>query len=264
MGKRVLEKMERNLEILVVEDTPEFREVASSAYAKIGAKSSFAENYEQALKKIREGNFDSVISDLFFPENDKQIRGAIANKLMEKLKPIVDSITPRIYQEIQKELEWGVEPYVQEFQRYLDNQTKEAPLGFNIAIYCAENNIPYTLVSQGDRHEGVLGGLRYSIEYSPIVHELLEKNFRDMLVLDYEKRISNLKKAGRKKDENELWKKGLHVRAYQILTSHLYRTGREVDKNQEGVWEEALQETNSEYSRNHRKEYAKILTELIK
>ncbi len=56
--------------ILVVDDEPEYRLVTKTVLLSEGFKVVLAENGEDGLKKLEEGDIDMVVSDIYMPVMD--------------------------------------------------------------------------------------------------------------------------------------------------------------------------------------------------
>lgn len=131
--------------ILIVEDSEMYRQIARRSLENCrGFLIAFASSYEEAMSALRDGLFpakwkvDAVISDLFFPsEMDWRMK--------------MTSELPLSKQGMQSKGE------------FFTDWPKENPSGLAIAQWCFDNNIPFALVSQGDRHQGDLGKVRGAI-----------------------------------------------------------------------------------------------------
>lgn len=53
---------------------------------------------------------------------------------------------------------------------------KENPSGLAIAFHCLERNLPYTIISQGNRHRGDLGTVRHRLQRADIFRQLFNTN----------------------------------------------------------------------------------------
>ena len=156
--------MAEKLETLVIEDTPEFREVAERVYSKkLDLNCTYVSNYHEAIDYLDNHRVDQVISDLFFPS---QID--FTKKLFEES----ESATREF-----KELEgiWEIENARKMTFNAIDSRRpyelftslSQNPSGIAIALYCMERKIPYSIISQGDRHKGDLGIVRYALAGMP-------------------------------------------------------------------------------------------------
>lgn len=134
--------------IVVIEDNPEFLGLAQRiANSQSSLKSTFFQSYEPTITYLQNNSVDGVITDLFFPaetnfrermiNEDNEIRTKLRLE-RPKLKLISVDLTPF-------------------------RNLKENPSGLGIAKYCIDNEIPYLIVSQGDRHSGDLGVVREAL-----------------------------------------------------------------------------------------------------
>ena len=152
------------LELLVIEDDPKFLSVAKATYdTESNIQVTYAKTYEEALQNFKLKKFDFVVSDLFFPSESSWIT------------EITDRITPNIetcLKNVQKKMPWlTLDHHQKNFDRYFSSFKKltENPSGLGIAEYCYENRIPFTIVSQGDRHQGSLSIVRDILPYHPTI-----------------------------------------------------------------------------------------------
>jgi hypothetical protein len=144
----------KTLRLLVVDNTPRYLQTAGHVYTNIsaytdpdllfgneprrsrpglipGIKASYARDLPEALKLLNEGDFDGVVTDLFFPsEEGTDLRQYYAER--------ADDEDAR--QEI-LELE-------------------EEPSGLRLAERLHDRGIPFKILSQGDRHRGDFGRIR--------------------------------------------------------------------------------------------------------
>ena len=143
--------MTKPLNILVVEDTPEFLEVSKKVYGaddKIVAR--YASTYEEAVEQTHQERPDGMITDLFFPS---QI-----------------SWVDRVYQEIKSNIQREIDDFkkdqksdyilLKDFRKLSEN-----PSGLGILQYCLERKIPLVVLSQGERHKGDLAVVRRASRY---------------------------------------------------------------------------------------------------
>ena len=83
--------MEKQLEILIIEDTEENREAAKKAcpeHLKLG----FAEDYAEAVKEIESGKYAGLIIDLNFPRTKGQSPEQLGFELVKKYYPCLPYI----------------------------------------------------------------------------------------------------------------------------------------------------------------------------
>lgn len=131
--------------ILIVEDTEEFRTAAENALKHCtDLLVGFTSSYEEAMAALKDGLFpakwkvDGVITDLFFPsETDWRQKMTSELPLSKKGMGLTESF----------------------FKGY----PSENPSGLAVAQWCFDNNKPFVMLSQGDRHEGDLGKVRGAI-----------------------------------------------------------------------------------------------------
>lgn len=126
------------MKILIIDDEEEYLKVAIET---LGEKNEIvtATTYEEASEKIEE--VDGVITDLFFPsiiDWAEFIRG---------LPPL-----PHYDRK-----------YIEFLSKTYDLNIKENPSGIGIALLCKDKGIPFVILSEGDRHSGSLGAVRYSL-----------------------------------------------------------------------------------------------------
>jgi PAS domain S-box-containing protein len=75
-------KMERSLNVLLVEDNPVNQEVALSALGLLGHKTSVANNGKEAVEKWEKGNFDLILMDVQMPV----MSGLEATRIIRKME----------------------------------------------------------------------------------------------------------------------------------------------------------------------------------
>jgi hypothetical protein len=168
------DKMEdRRLEIVVIEDTPRFLEIAKQvANRKTSLSSKFFQSYEPAIKYLKENKIDGVVTDLFFPSELDIQKEILSNEreTREKLR-------------LEKGIsgEWALLKYdVPTF-----GQLTENPSGLAIAEYCTNSHIPYLMLSHGDSHarnlqlvgEALAHGGLYQLGYKKHIYAGLIQGF---------------------------------------------------------------------------------------
>ncbi|MCK4552589.1 response regulator [Candidatus Pacearchaeota archaeon] len=137
-------KNKKPLEILVVEDNPKFLEVSKSvANQESGLNINYAVNYEEAIKLLDSKQIEGIVTDLFFPAVTVS-----AKKIYEKEGEKVGVIRGR-------DRTHKSNPF---------NELSEEPSGLLIGEYALKKDIPFIIVSQGSRHFGDLGEVRYFIQ----------------------------------------------------------------------------------------------------
>ncbi|MDO8740526.1 MAG: hypothetical protein Q7J54_03040 [Candidatus Woesearchaeota archaeon] len=190
-------KMEtkKPLEILVIEDTPEFMEVAKSVYDNdTNIIPRYASTYEEAIKILKETEVQCVISDLFFP-SQIDWKGKYAGEIEENRNSFVKEqrellLTKYSEEEIkqaEEQVKQGLKPknpfnfgsprvqlspaydfielIEQQIQRTSEYQgLQENPAGLGIASYCLKNQVPFGIISQGERHRGNLAIVRQAVQ----------------------------------------------------------------------------------------------------
>ena len=100
--------MRKDLNILIVEDEPDLREVFSEMLKMLGCVVSEAGNGKQALQKMKSQKFDALFTDLQMPEMDGT---ALINAIYELDLPAFPQIfvmTGRIDKDPRNEMEVGV------------------------------------------------------------------------------------------------------------------------------------------------------------
>lgn len=138
MNKKIENK---KLETVVIEDCSGLLRIAKKAYEKReDLNPHYFSDYESAMNYMQNNKVDLIVSDLFFPAKVNFIE--YFHKKMEK-------------SELRPEAEAD----------FL--QLDENPSGLGIAEYCIRNKIPFILASQGDRHIGNLGIVRYALMSMP-------------------------------------------------------------------------------------------------
>ncbi|MFZ5955536.1 MAG: hypothetical protein ACOYT4_03850 [Nanoarchaeota archaeon] len=135
--------MESKIETIVIEDNPQFLEIAKQAYAGIeGLNPAYFATYEPAIEYIQtnKDKIERVVSDMFFP-SQKDWKHEIYNEFKDR-----------------------IDEYVQYALKDFKGLT-ENPSGIAIARYCAINSVPFILISQGDRHKDNLKLVRPLLKY---------------------------------------------------------------------------------------------------
>jgi len=143
---------EKKLTILVVEDNLEFQECAKKALGEnceLRFASKFVEAKTEILKNGKE--LDGIICDLFFPYSDDDLSGKDGQRIIK----FVDEA--RASKEAEEHWQYRELP-----NNLADAGEKLAPLGLKL-IDLAEG-IPMVIFSQGDRHEGALGLVRFAMD----------------------------------------------------------------------------------------------------
>lgn len=244
----------KQLDILIVEDNQQYREVAKETLEKYGGRDRFNLNpqyvstYQEAIDILNTKSIDAVISDLFFPFASEQ--GETMNMLSNVYDYFVQkagSQTKRMQQtawveEISREMEYELpqlsKKYPQiDFQDAIkgaeilkNNKFKaEFPYGIGIALLCSEKKIPYTIVSQGERHHGELSQIRCAAMHS----QKLKKVFgTDPLVEMLLYQGGNPSMYGRPR----------------IAMNEFWSIRKNVDKSSEQTWIDALTHKTSKLS----------------
>mgnify|MGYP001563605405 CR=1 FL=1 len=169
-------KNEKPLEILVVEDNTQFTAAAKSVYDKqdSGVHTSYALTYEEAMAYLQSSRVDGVITDLFFPSEtnwaDKflpEIRKESLKKMVEKGElPNILSWSYERLSNYDKNLVVGFDLNAQRDITVKDyRDVSENPSGLGIGLHCLQEKIPFIMISQGSRHGGNLGLIRYALQY---------------------------------------------------------------------------------------------------
>ncbi|MBU0957397.1 MAG: response regulator [Nanoarchaeota archaeon] len=175
-------KMEK-LEILVIEDVPEFADVARGVYdADDRVNAHYAANYEEAMAMLEKKKYDGVVSDLFFPSETDFIK-AFAGET-DSSKSAFGEEYGRTYQDRFEKLD-------------------ENPSGLAILQYGINHDIPTVVISQGDRHKGNLEVVRAVMG----IHPLFSKQYQEGDPLSW-----MFVNGGREVDKNnpEMWENAVH------------------------------------------------------
>ncbi|MBS3094315.1 hypothetical protein J4474_01485 [Candidatus Pacearchaeota archaeon] len=143
---------ERKLELLVVDDNPQYLQVAKLVLERQSdLEVLYATNYQEAssiLNKSR--SIDGILTDLFFPDGEKDRELYTKSILMGAAEELgVNS---------NKQSRCANKPIP------TLSELDEDPNGLRILDIAINKKIPYILLSQGDRHEGNLSTIRYLIE----------------------------------------------------------------------------------------------------
>jgi len=181
-----------NYKLLVIEDTEEFVEAARASFARINkfmGKNKPAvplfdvkhvPTFMDGIVALETEKFDGVASDLFMPASDSSIDRSAVCELMQEysgwIRPVVESIVNNLSKSRvgldgnpNKDEFWQTKAdLISRVERGLellsqDQYIGEFPHGLSIARYCAEREIPYTIISQGERHKGKLGDLHSAL-----------------------------------------------------------------------------------------------------
>ena len=218
--------------ILVIENNKKYIETAKEFFSRENIKVDFVENYEDALKIMK--NYNALMIDLFIPENKKERMGKIGKKFMEEFKnkliefsqvyKLINEMKPLNLFKLMKKAKNNEElkslikeqPMLLLHKKtrekyfkgnyslqFLEDEEKKnhAPLGILIAKKAEEMEIPYIYVSDVGHvsGHGLLGPGIWAVYYSDIMnYNKFEKIFIDT---KYER-----------KDSLEFWKN-----AYEIL-----------------------------------------------
>lgn len=126
------------MKILIIDDNEEYLKVAIKT---LGNENGIvtATTYEEALGKIE--GVEGVITDLFFPS------------LIDWTKFIKNLSSLSQYDK----------KYIEFLSKTHELTIKENPSGIGIALLCKDKGIPFVILSEGDRHSGSLGAVRYSL-----------------------------------------------------------------------------------------------------
>jgi hypothetical protein len=211
--------------LLVIEDNSHYQDVAKKAFSAIqGIAISYASTYEDALP-ILHHKPDAVITDLFFPakisvrENYIKIGKTLGLIPFDWDNPRYDRInmdaTAKNFAETF--VNWpGHNSLIPGSESFIE------PSGILVLEYCFDNNITPIVVSQGDRHKGDFGRVRYFLDYLIVSLHL------------------KLPSADQINACNPLSMKFL-LREMSIFSYCLYQ-GEGVDKSQQETWIDALKE----------------------
>lgn len=189
------EQTKKPLEILVIEDTPEFMEVAKSVYDNDeNIRPNYAFTYEEAMGVLRSKKVDMVVTDLFLP-SQIDWKGKYASEIEENINSFVDEQRTKLsaeyseeeIKEAEKQVKEKLKPknpfaldyvpvklspaynkieFIEDTLKRLEEYRglKENPAGLGIASYCLEHSTPFVTVSQGERHEGNLAIVRKAVQ----------------------------------------------------------------------------------------------------
>lgn len=191
------------MKVLVVEDKRENVEVARSVYhAMEGIEAEFAMTFREGIKRLEEENFDSVVIDLFIPEDSNDSSEA-GEQLLKRLQDDhgtiarLEEIVWEGFEELSKEKkeqyretyrkisQERVEKYSAELKQLnsrLENM-KEYPLGLLIAEYCIKQRIPFIMVSEGHRHQGNLAIVRHAVQSDKLGQAAYQADFLPEVLL---------------------------------------------------------------------------------
>ena len=168
-----------DLHTLIVEDYPPFIEVAKRAHAAQCAdrakkaylpahissdRLDIASTYQEAVDLLAKNRYYNVVVDLFFPENSSQVRGERATALSKNL---FAHVSRKYTFSEEYKLDGQGDSYdqgVRELLETLQDDTKLAPLGLELALELHQQKQSFCILSQGDRHRGMVGALRTTIE----------------------------------------------------------------------------------------------------
>jgi len=134
------------MKILVVEDSAQYQEAALSGLSS--HEVTCATDLEEAIALLDSQQFDTVITDMFFPESREEEFGPISRKIM-------DEINSKKWDKKGMSSDWK--------PKELD---KTAPLGLAVIARACEKGMPVAFFSDADRHDGALGYVRYALETS--------------------------------------------------------------------------------------------------
>ena len=124
------------LEILIVEDNPEFLGVAKAYFTtQEGINATYSTNYEEGLHHIRNGRYDGALIDCFMPAED-----SIGRKVYEIIKE-KGSISYR-----------GTEGFNISLSTILESLSTEAPVGLLLREEAINRNIPNVIVTSMGHH----------------------------------------------------------------------------------------------------------------
>jgi CheY-like chemotaxis protein len=143
--------------ILVIEDNATYQEVAKKVLGS--DKVIYTSTLSEAKTILRNLPVDAVISDLFFPEDE--------NNGDEVKKSFIAEVNKN--SEIQKaelETKLAEDEFAYDYSESIDQtnfdfaKLDESPSGLEIACLCIDKEIPFIIVSQGERHSGNLAVVR--------------------------------------------------------------------------------------------------------
>ncbi|PIN75284.1 hypothetical protein COV18_03780 [Candidatus Woesearchaeota archaeon CG10_big_fil_rev_8_21_14_0_10_37_12] len=174
-----------NYKILIVEDNAEYRTVAETAVRRVNRTAkmdglpefsvTYAPDFSSAIITLEKQKYDGVISDLFFPFGDSE---GSAREHTSWIKTICEQIKPGI-DEMRASLDGCSDNFRESLEKMCDAADRgyallsgnmyegEFPHGFGVANYCKDRNVPVVIVSQGERHAGKLGYIRYALDSLP-------------------------------------------------------------------------------------------------
>lgn len=103
-----------NKKVLFVEDSPTMRRIISNSLSKIGIKQFVeAENGIQALEKIKNQDFDMIITDWNMPEmNGRELVEFLRGEAKYKDVPIIMITTRGMQDDVMTAIKCGVNGYI--------------------------------------------------------------------------------------------------------------------------------------------------------
>ncbi len=140
------------MKVLVVEDNASYAKVAKETLENAGHIVIMAHCLEKALATI--GETEVVLTDLHFPEKPRQAwrEGNISKAVITALFLDEEELYTAAYRRLMIDELNEVE---------LAAENIEVPLGLRIAGEAYRRKIPCSIITDGDRHAGRLGILRY-------------------------------------------------------------------------------------------------------
>ncbi len=181
--------------LLVVEDRPEYLRWAKLVFdalpkhkpeeqlsfykTKVELESvTYASTYEEALASLETGNITHVITDMFFP-SETDWRQHFTNVMHDSSR-------------------YALCDHREEAEKF--SELPENPSGIAVTLECWKRGIPSIVISQGNRHVGVSGTLRFALENMDFFYE---GNIQERIwVLNFE---SNLKRIEIDKTDISWW-----------------------------------------------------------
>jgi len=125
------------LEILVVEDQPEFAETAKKILdTKEGVNVDCANDYSEAIQKIDNKKYDGALIDLYFPEKTNSGKKELIRSYLSDWEEACDK--------------WGGDAtiaYTCLKNEIMDNDESKQPIGFLIGKELKDREIPSVIVS---------------------------------------------------------------------------------------------------------------------
>ena len=137
--------------ILLVEDNPRYASSAEQYLASRSQAVALARDYSQAMYRLRNPNFDGVITDCFFPETTDSGNIALGKELVGRMAKPDDALKERF------KLIYGGDrapkDYYSALMKAMEESEANQPLGLLVAERADELSLPFILATSTYHHD---------------------------------------------------------------------------------------------------------------